>query len=255
MSIEKTEAVVLRTLNFRDSSKIVTFYTREYGKMTALAKGARNPKSKFGSLLQPLNYLQIVIYRRENRQMQYLSGCEFVRFFKTITANFEKLYVGMAILEIVDKTSHDEEENESLFSLITETLSAIDEPSSYPINALIHFGLKLSSILGYNPEFSSCLICRKEIDFSKSNSFFYVLERGGPLCNNCSTKFHGSFQLSSSALRMLSNYSKIQPSDAAKTQIQVELQRELLHFVIVYLKHHWNALKEIRSLNFLSIFN
>ncbi|MGB9591954.1 MAG: DNA repair protein RecO, partial [Candidatus Kryptoniota bacterium] len=215
MSIEKTEAVVLRTLNFRDSSKIVTFYTRRYGKMTALARGARNPKNKFGSLLQPLNYLQIVIYRRENRQMQYLSGCEFIRFFKTITTDFEKLSVGMAILEVVDKTSHDEEENESLFLLITETLSAIDEPSSYPINALIHFGLRLSSILGYSPEFSFCLICRKEIDFSKSSKISYAIERGGPICNNCSRQFRSSFQLSLEALEVLKSYSGIQPSLAA----------------------------------------
>lgn len=255
MSIEKTEAIVIKTVNFRDSSKIVTFYTRRYGKMTAIAKGARNSKSKFGSLLQPLNYLQIVMYRKENRQIQYLSGCEFIRFYKTITTNLEKLSVAMAVLEVVDKTSHDEEENEALFLLIVETLSAIDGRCLYPVNALIHFGLKLSSILGYNPEFSSCLICGKEIDLFRSKKVSYVIDRGGPLCESCSLKFQNAFQLSPAALRALKSYARIQPAVAVNAEIQVELQRELLHFVITYMRRHWDMLKEIKSLNFLSISN
>ncbi len=282
MAIEKTEAIVLRAVNYRDTSKIVTFYTKRYGKMSAIAKGARNPKSKFGSLFQPLNYLQIVFYRRENRQLQYVSSSDFVKYFKTLTTNVEKLTIAISLIEIVNLVMHDEDENESLFGLLVDSLDALDGiemtqkdagtrgvPSPSPLNIFVHFGLHLAGNLGFAPIFENCLMCGKPIEVRSSGSrptddysaqhgirretkITYVVEKGGPLCAECSVKIDNTFLISGPAFSILRSLARLSTSAAAKSRMEVEIQHELSNFIFVYLRRHSESLRELKSLKFLS---
>ncbi len=252
MSIEKTEAVVLRAVNYRDTSKIVTFYTKRYGKMSAIAKGVRNPRSKFGSLLQPLNYLQIVFYRRENRELQYISSSDFVRYFKSLTSDVDRLSIAMSLVEITNRVMHDEEENEKVFDLLVDSLSALDGADASPRNTFVHFGINLSIGLGFTPNFSNCLICRKPIDLEREQKVYYVIEKGAPVCEKCSANLNEGFLLSSSALLVLRSFVRLSPAAVAKAKMEPTLQNELSNFVFVYLKRHSDTLKEIRSLKFLA---
>jgi len=252
VSIEKTEAIVLRAVNYRDSSKIVTFYTKRYGKMSAIAKGARNPKSKFGSLFQPLNYLQIVFYRRESRQLQYVSSSDFVRYFKSLTANVERFSIAMALIEIVNQVMHDEEENERLFKLLVDSLEQLNEKETLPQNVFVHFGLHLAIDLGFSPNFENCLICKSRINLTGDNKkISYVIEKGAPLCERCALKISGSFFLSKPALSILRSFVDLNSEAAAKSKVEKALQNELSNFIFVYLRKHSENLKEIKSLNVL----
>ena len=252
MSIEKTEAIVLRAINYRDTSKIVTFYTKRYGKMSAIAKGARNPKSKFGSLFQPLNYLQIVFYRRENRELQYVSSSDFVKYFKSLTSNMDKFAIAMSLIEIVNRVMHDEEENVPIFELLVTSLAELDKREIFASNVFIHFGLHLAVDLGFMPNFTQCLICGSAIDLEKERKVCYVIEKGGPLCEKCSANVDESFLLSNSALLVLQSFVRLSSEAAAKAKMEPILQNELSNFVFVYLKKHSDTLKEIRSLKFLA---
>jgi DNA repair protein RecO (recombination protein O) len=257
VSIEKTEAIVLKAVNYRDTSKIVTFYTRRYGKMSAIAKGARNPKSKFGSLFQPLNYLQIVFYRRESRQLQYVSSSDFVKYFKSLTTSVEKLSVAASLIEIVNLVMHDEEENEQLFELLVSSLHELDklpveEGNALPLSVFVHFGLHLAVELGFAPNFEKCLVCHRSIGTEKQKQVGYVIERGAPLCEECSPKISNAYIISVPALSILKSFARLSSGSAAKSKIQLALQHELSNFIFVYLRRHSENLKEIKSLKFLS---
>jgi len=269
VSIEKTEAVVLKAVNYRDTSKIVTFYTKRYGKMSAIAKGARNPKSKFGSLFQPLNYLQIVFYRRENRQLQYVSSSDFVKYFKSLTTSMEKFSVAISLLEIINFVMHDEEENEQLFGLLVDSLEELDKIEAqtaasvqHPLNVFVHFGLHLAIDLGFEPNFENCLICHKPIissvelphNMEKQKKISYVVEKGRPLCEDCSSSLKlphsfvsSTFLLSSPAFLILKSFARLSSGEAAKSKIELGLQHELSNFIFVYLKKHSESLKNIKS--------
>lgn len=252
MSIEKTEAIVLRAVNYRDTSKIVTFYTRRYGKMSAIAKGVRSPKSKFGSLFQPMNYLQIVFYRRENREMQYVSSSEFVKYFKRLTDDMDRFSISMSLVEIVNRVMHDEEENENVFSLLVDSLNMLDLSGVRPQNVFVHFGLHLSTYLGFAPAFGNCLICGNGIDVEKEGRVSYVVQRGCPLCDNCSANLNGGYLLSTRALSALRDFAGMSSEAAARLQLERPLLNELSNFVFVYLRRHSENLKELKSLNFLA---
>ncbi len=86
--IIKTEAVVLSKLNYGDSSLIVTLFTKEYGKLSAIIKGARNPKSKMGLVIDPLNHLQIILYKKDTRELQIISSAEILTYFPKIKDRF-----------------------------------------------------------------------------------------------------------------------------------------------------------------------
>ena len=63
--IAKTEAVVLRSMKYRETSRIVSFYTKQFGKISGIVKGARSPKNAFGSALQPMSHVSLVLYKKD----------------------------------------------------------------------------------------------------------------------------------------------------------------------------------------------
>ncbi len=220
--------------------------------MSAIAKGARNPKSKFGSLFQPLNYLQIVFYRRENRQLQYVSSSDFVKYFKSLTTSIEKLSIAMSLIEIVNRVMHDEEENERIFGLLVDSLQALDKKEIYPLNVFVHFGLHLAINLGFAPNFEYCLICKKAIYAGVRGKIGYVVEKGGPLCEQCASKIDDVFLISMPALLILQSFLRLSSEPAANSRMDQALQNELSNFVFVYLRKHLESLKELKSLKFLA---
>ncbi|MBI3193860.1 MAG: DNA repair protein RecO, partial [Ignavibacteriae bacterium] len=111
MNILKTEAIVLRTINFKESSKIVTFYTKELGRVGAIVKGARRANSKIGAALEPMSHVQIVLYIKEGREVQTVGQCDLIHSYHHFAIDLEKLSVGLSIIELVYDIAHEQEQN------------------------------------------------------------------------------------------------------------------------------------------------
>ncbi|HUL42984.1 MAG TPA: DNA repair protein RecO [Bacteroidota bacterium] len=184
-AISKTDAVILRTMKFRESSKIVSFYTRQFGKMSAIVKGAQRAKHGFGTMLEPMSHVALVVYRKDGRDIQTISQCDSIESFRHIREDLEKMAAGMSIIELVSLIAH-EEENGPLFKLLTETLRAIDVASSDPKKCYWYFHLKMMGVLGFEPKFDRCAVCAKELAVG-SREIKFLLGKGGPLCPACQT--------------------------------------------------------------------
>ncbi|HEV8538897.1 MAG TPA: DNA repair protein RecO, partial [Bacteroidota bacterium] len=98
--IVTTEAIVLKSMKYRETSRIVTFYTRSFGKIPGIVKGARQAKSKYGTSLQPMSYVSLVFYRKEGREIQTVSQCDLMKSFRHLAEDMEKMAVGMAMIEL-----------------------------------------------------------------------------------------------------------------------------------------------------------
>ena len=79
--LTKTEAIVIRSMKYGDSSKIVTFYTRQFGKLKGIAKAARRSNNKFGSSLEPLSHVMLVVYKKDHRDLHLISQCDSIQSF------------------------------------------------------------------------------------------------------------------------------------------------------------------------------
>ena len=147
--IIKTEAVVLSKLNYGDSSSIVTLFTKEYGKLSAMLKGGRNPKSKLSLIFDPINYLEVIFYNNPSRDLQILTSADIKAHFPKIKDDFDKLKYAHSVIELVKNLSVEHEVNKKLFSGIIRILELMAEGKENPAVSFGRFFLFFLKELGY----------------------------------------------------------------------------------------------------------
>ena len=184
--ITKTDAIVLKAMKFRDTSKIVTFYTRRYGKLKGVAKGARQIKSKFGASLEPMTRVALVLYRKEQRDLQLISQCDIVKYYKKTHSEIERMSAALSVLDLVNQLAHDEEENADLYRLLVETLEQLEQTAKNYVNLFYAFELRLAGLFGFSPALETCRRCARKVDeFRGEGPVILQLARGGILCPAC----------------------------------------------------------------------
>jgi len=154
--IQKTEGVILRRIKYSETSLIVTLYTREYGKIGLIAKGARNPKSKFVGSLEPASYVSIIYYHKEGRDLQLLSEIDSMYSNYSTINSIRKIAVAFAIVNLIDNVVTESESNEDIFDLLKESLLALND-REIDIPILWYFEINLLRQIGFeidvdNPE-------------------------------------------------------------------------------------------------------
>lgn len=171
MPIIKTEAVILKCDNYRETSKIVSFYSKSHGKLRGIAKGVRSSKTKWGGALQSMAYLNMMFYFKENRTLHLISGADYVKHFQSTYDDYDKLQVGFRIIELVNKTTEEYQENRDLFNLLVESLDALNLATKNYVNVLFNVEFKLAKLLGFGIDFNKILT--ENIDKIKENQYFY----------------------------------------------------------------------------------
>lgn len=176
----KTEGIVLKSMEFKEADKIVTIYTKDYGKITAIAKGVRKTKSKFGSSLEILTYSIFLIYK--GRNIDIVSQTEILESFFSTSKEVIKFAFAANCVEIVNKLIEEREINIGLFNLLKEVLHYLRRTNDPKLLAL-SFKWQTMSILGYRPSLDHCCKCNKSIEDQKE--MYFNVREGGLVCNNC----------------------------------------------------------------------
>jgi len=176
----KTEGIVLKSMEFKEADKIVTVYTKDYGKITAIAKGVRKTKSKFGSSLEILTYSIFLIYK--GRNIDIVSQTEILESFFSTSKEVIKFAFAANCVEIVNKLTEEREINIGLFNLLKEVLHYLRGTNDPKLLAL-SFKWQTMSILGYRPSLNHCCRCNKSTEDQKE--MYFNIREGGLVCNNC----------------------------------------------------------------------
>lgn len=248
--IVSTEAVVLRARKFRDTSKIVVLYTREFGKLSVVAKGARDRKSKFGASLEPMSHVSVVFYKKEQRDLHLLSKCELVQSLRHVGDDMDRMAAAMGIIELVEAVAHDEERNEPLFALLVQSLEAVNGATKNAQNALYFFEMRLSEILGFAPNFLACLRCGTALDEQavEVEGAGLLLQRGGAVCTACSREVVVEGMASIPVLRVLQRLQEIStPEAAARMVLNSGMQQAVATTLRRYLERHVERLRDSKS--------
>jgi DNA repair protein RecO (recombination protein O) len=128
--ITKTEAIVLRKIDFKESSLIVTLFTRKHGVVAVIAKGARRPRSKFAALLVPGQALEVVFYMKTTRNVQTLSDASSLLKLDQLSRDIEKMALTMTAMELAGQVLHENEVNEQLFDFLLTLLRWLNKKES-----------------------------------------------------------------------------------------------------------------------------
>ena len=102
MGLYRTNAIVLRSIKLSETDKLVTFMTEEFGKVKCVAKGARKIKSRFAGSLEPMTYVYLIYFGKENQQLYSLNSADIIQSFHLLRDDFQKLYTGIYLNELVD---------------------------------------------------------------------------------------------------------------------------------------------------------
>jgi len=248
--IVTTEAVVLRTRKYRETSVIVTLYTKSFGKISALAKGARDARGKFGSALQPMNYVKAVLYKKENRELQLLSQCDLLQPLTALSDDLQKMAPAMVAIELVDAIAHAEEENQPLFGLLVTGLQCINTATKNSFQALYFFEMKLLHILGFRPDLHNCSECRTVLDEHAMSAGRKELRLSPPglLCPACADRGLGLEPVSAGAARILQRLQELTEIDAAtRISMTPKVKHEVSSALRTYLEIHVDGLRRLKA--------
>jgi len=184
MSAEKAVAVVLRAVDFSESSSVVTLFTREFGKLSALAKGARRPKGPFESALDLLALCRVVFLRKSPGTLDLLTEAKLERRFRPAAGELPRLYAAYYIAELLTDLTDEHDPHPELFDLAEETLLTLARVQrGSPAAWILRFELGLLRVLGHLPSLGACAECGESPEPAARVTF--SLAAGGVLCAKC----------------------------------------------------------------------
>src|SRR5436305_13420006 len=184
MAAEKAQALVLRTTDWSETSRIATLWTREVGKVRALAKGGRRLKSNFDSALDLLTVCSIVFLRKSSGGLDLLTEAQVVQRFPHLRTDLTALYAGYYIAELLASWTQEYDPHPRLFDAALETLQHL----STPVGAggprvtglrLVRFELVLLHELGHGPTVEVCALCSAPVSGPRCT---FSAADGGLLC-------------------------------------------------------------------------
>ena len=177
------EAVVLKNINYGDSNKIYTLYTRQNGKITAVARGIRKLQSRRAGSMDTLNHIKAKIYE-DSRGYKTIQEVEALSTFKDIKADLSRVFRALYILDILSKFHEVDNDSEIIFNNLINTLKMLESRKKIPEIVVAHFELVLLKLLGFQINVSKCSICGKSLSSGWENAKFSY-STGGIICDTC----------------------------------------------------------------------
>lgn len=226
--IVNTEAIILKSIKFGDSSIISHIFTKSEGKISVIAKGARSSKSKFLGLLEPMNYLSVNFYKKSQKDLHTLSGAEKIIDFHKISTSVNYLLYGLMFIESLNQTLEPYESNPEVFDLSVNYLSLLQQMHSNPFSLFINAQIKLLKLIGYEIFFKS--------DLNTIRQKCYINFENGSLSNTRDTKNYIMFDRDTyEKLFAISKKDLVNCSDII---ISLREFREIVNFFVNYFGFH-----------------
>lgn len=183
MELQKIEAFVLRRIKYGDTSLIVSLFSSEIGRFSAIAKGVRSGRSRSiqPATLEPITRIEAIVYEKSTRTVQLLKSAETIEDYHLIKKDLEKFDIAMKLIMSIEELVPENEPSEKIYNILKSSLSELQKAERKAPFIELSFHAKLLSSLGYAPSISRCSVCGEKI-IGKAK---YSSEEGGLLCENC----------------------------------------------------------------------
>jgi len=228
--IIRTEAVVLRSLDYGETSQIVTLFTREKGKLGVMAKGARKPDSSFGATLQPMAYTQVVFYYKPTRTLQILSESSHVEAFHRLRRSLTPITIGLQVMELLDALMEEEDPQPEAFQLAVRVLRRLNESRERVANLWPYAQLRMAQLLGIAPAV--------ERDNVESVGDEGLLSRADGGVYPSTAAPEAPRRASRAALRAYAVFARATLDTVMRMELEAEVRREVEALVRAFLRYH-----------------
>jgi DNA repair protein RecO (recombination protein O) len=176
-------SLVVRSVEVFETSKVLTFFTRDLGKVAALAKGARRLKSPFQAALDLLSVCDIVVLHKASEALDLVTEAALTERFESLRRDLAALYAGYYIAELLAELTDLHDPHPRLFDAAIVTLRHLGDPVLRP-RRLLRFELACLRELGHMPALEACVHCGDLVD-ATGDAVAFGLATGGVLCPRC----------------------------------------------------------------------
>jgi len=228
----RVEAVVLRHADWGEADRLLTLYTRERGKVRAIAKGARKIRSRKAGHLEP--FTRVTLQLAKGRDLLIVTQADTLDAYLPLGEDLIKTGYASYAVELLDRfTYEDESENYAIFRLLTEVLTRIaTEPEAWL--AMRYYELRLLDLLGFRPRLFECANCGEPI---QPVDQFFSPAAGGVLCPTCGAGLPGVWSVSMEALKVFRHLQRSTYTQAQRAHPGLAVQNELETLIQKYLTY------------------
>lgn len=243
-----TAAIVLRVRPYGESDKIVCFLTEDHGKITGIAKGAKNSRRRFVNSLEPFAQVCLRYEDRPHGSLVFLLSAELSYVYKALAQSLEKLSYASYIVEITDGLLAEREESRAVYAHLKDGLCYLEqqEPSLRFITA---YELRLLGLSGYQPVLDRCKSCNAEIEEKANDTWYFSAREGGVLCTHCSGARRELVPLGVNAVKMLTQLQHQSTLPETPVLLPARVVHEIRSTISSFIQYHVE--REIKSAPFL----
>ena len=249
MSIDRAQGLILNKRDLRETSLIVDFYTREFGKICGIVKGVRTDPKKFASNFEPFSLNEIIFYRKTHSSYHLISQADKLDNFTRIRQNIERTTTAGFMMEMVSSVMQLEDKNEEIFNLTLASLKELETNYS-PEKIATIFKIKMLSLSGFKPHFDSCVSCLDKI-MGQSK---FSLSLGGLLCPRCMAKDPSSRSIFRGTIATVLHIEKNSFNSSLSLGMNPQIKKELDLILNAFLNFHLGReLKSQKLINKLEV--
>jgi DNA repair protein RecO (recombination protein O) len=197
MALAKSAALVIGSFPLGESDRVVTFFSRDYGKVRGVAKASRRMRSRFGGALELFTLGQLVFFDTGRSDLVRIDHFDVVEPFARVREDLERLGQAAWIVECVSRLTADRDPHAGLYGLLNRSLRAMDAAAA-PTRVAVCFGVRCLDALGYRPRLDRCVACGRAYPFARP-----ALDEGGVVCERCAAVTAGATPISPAALGSL----------------------------------------------------
>ncbi len=247
MVLEKCEGIIIRTTNYGETNKIVTLYTREWGKIGVMARGAKKPSSRLAAVTQPFTYGYFLVQRSSG--LGSLQQGEMISSMRSIREDIFLTAYASYIVDLTDKGTDDRKPNPYLFELVYQSLNLVNEGFDAEIIVNI-FEMKMLNTLGLYPVLNQCAVCS-----STDGHFSFSIREGGLICHRCLEKDPYHYKISPATVKLLRLFYFFDLSRLGNISVKPETKAELKKVINAYYEEYSGLnLKTKKFLNQMAKF-
>lgn len=228
----RVDCVILRHSNWGEADRLLSLFTREAGKLRAVAKGARKLRSRKAGHLEPFTHVKLMLAR--GRDFWIVTQAETIDAFMPIRDDLVRTAYAAYVIELLDRFTYEEGENRALFQLLVETLQRVAGMPD-PFIAVRYYEIQLLDLLGFRPQLNNCTACGAEI--KPENQYFDVVQ-GGVLCPRCGPLSPTALTISMPALKYLRHFQRSSFREAARVEIAQGVRNEIESLLNRYFTYH-----------------
>lgn len=247
--IFKTDAIVLRSSRWSESSKIVHLYTPDKGFLKVIAKGALQQKSQLRGALETLNLVEIVISHKESRGLQLITAASLQNSFQKIREDLQKTAVAFSIIELIQELLRTHEPLGDFFDYVIQLLQSVNDQHEANLKIYLwHFLINISDALGFGWSFGECMVCGKP---PTTLAIYLDYENGAVICQNCISKIKSiGFQIKQEHWQFLKSLAEtdVQNIETVFPGTPPEKQMDYTNILLRHLSYHTDTTIELKSL-------